>query len=110
MLIHDLPGWPPQWSGLYRERFDFPQGEVGTLWAAAVDPDAQTLIMAIELDGDYATGLLPLLPRLRRPVEELLRTSLGVPLDAVAALAFEVDETRSTADPGPRADGRSTAL
>ncbi|MGH7266794.1 MAG: hypothetical protein ACREMB_18390 [Candidatus Rokuibacteriota bacterium] len=91
MLVRDLPGWPPQWSGLYRGRFDFPQGEVGTLWAAAVDPETQTLNLAIDLDGDYATGLVPLPPRLLRPVEQLLRESLGLSLDAVGALAFEVD-------------------
>jgi hypothetical protein len=91
MLVRDLPGWPPHWSGLYRERFDFPQGEVGTLWAAAADPDERTLILAIELDGDHATGLLPLPPRLLPPVERLLRSALGRPLDAVAALTFDMD-------------------
>jgi hypothetical protein len=91
MLVRDLPGWPPQWSGLYREQLDFPQGEVGTLWAAAADPEERTLILAIELDGDHATGFLTLPPLLLRPAERLLRASLGRPLDAVAALAFDTD-------------------
>lgn len=89
-MMRDLPGWPPRWNGLYRGQLTgFPQGEVGTLWAAAVDPDEQTLILAIELDGDYGTGFLPLPRRLLQPVEDLLRASLGMPVDAVGALPFD---------------------
>lgn len=58
----------------------FPQGEVGTLWAAAADPEQpQLLILAIDVDGHWGTGLPPLPVSIRRLVQQLLRDRLARP-------------------------------
>jgi hypothetical protein len=89
--VRALPGWPPRWSGLDgRSRFvGFPQGEVGTLRAVAADRDGQAVVLAIEFAGDYATGVLPLPPRLVDRVARLLRPCSGMPLGLIGRM--EVD-------------------
>src|SRR5687767_1034642 len=105
MVLRDIPGWPPRWSGDHRGRLEFPQGEIGTLRAAAVDADHEVLVLAIVLDGDDATGVLPLVPSLLRPIARLLREcpGIGMPLATVGGLevALTDEETaRAPGDPG----------
>jgi hypothetical protein len=89
--VRELPGWPPRWSGLDgRSRFvGFPQGEVGTLRAVTTDRERQAVVLAIEFAGDYATGVLPLPPRLVDRVARLLWRCSGMPLHAIGRLALD---------------------
>ncbi|MGH7265945.1 MAG: hypothetical protein ACREMB_14045 [Candidatus Rokuibacteriota bacterium] len=90
MVVRELPGWPPRWSRVYGGQLvGFPQGEVGTLRAAAADPEGQAVVLAIECDGDYATGVLPLPPRLIDPIAQRLRACAGMPVRTIGRL--EVD-------------------
>ncbi|MGH7544374.1 MAG: hypothetical protein ACREK7_10600 [Gemmatimonadota bacterium] len=90
MVLRDIPGWPPRWSGDHRGGLEFPQGEIGTLRAAVADADHQVLVLAIELDGDNATGVLPLPPSLLAPLAQLLRECPGMPLATVGGLEVAV--------------------
>jgi hypothetical protein len=100
MVLRDVHGWPPRWSGHHRGRLEFPQGEIGTLRAAVADRDHQVLVLAIELDGDDATGVLPLPPSLLEPLARLLRDCPGMPLATVGGLEVALADRETARAPG----------
>lgn len=105
MVLRDVPGWPPRWSGDHRGGLEFPQGEIGTLRAAVADRDHQALVLAIELDGDDATGVLTLPASLLEPLARLLRGCPGLPLATVGGLEVAPADEDPARAPGDRGAG-----
>ncbi len=93
MRLRDLPGWPPRWSGNYRGGLVWtPQGEIGVLRAAAADVAEGQIVLAIEYDGEVATGILRVRADLLEGVARLLRAQTGRPIAEISDL--EISEER----------------
>ncbi len=83
MRVRDLPGWPPQWAGVYTGTDKFARGEDGTLKNLRWSDQTGLLIFVIEYEGREHSGNLKLDKALAAKVIMVLTPEIGRPIKEI---------------------------
>ena len=84
MGVRDLPGWPPQWAGVYSGADKFATGEDGTLNSMRWSDQTGQLTFFIEYEGREHAGQLKLDKVLALKIITVLTPEIGRPIKDIA--------------------------